>query len=208
MSGLIFSFLTLFVFLYHVLIRLMTRNGKIREGYCALWVGDLLFALLGTIITCSLYRFTLLPFLTLRNILILIALLLISLLIITLAPAGLNLFVFKRELPSEELSESEYRFNDTMEMVRNLFFVMLFLLPLFFSAEETFPAQFAFLSHFDNGELCSSFCLIAFLLLLPVCLRQSFFWLRNVTHTPSDAEKYLLKMAQAKKYYKNRNFRL
>ncbi|MBQ7956115.1 MAG: hypothetical protein IJ282_10250 [Lachnospiraceae bacterium] len=206
MTGLIFSSLTLFISVYHILIGFFIKKGKIREGYCALWVGDSLFSLFGMIITFSVYRYSFFSLISFRNILLTFTVLIIALLIILLSPSGLGLFRVYDPLTEDEIIRAEYRFNDTAGLIRNLFFLMLFLLPLFFALPTHLPEYFSFLSYFKEGELCSGFCLIAFLLLLPLSFRQTLFWLRDLTHSPSQAELELVKSARAKIYYKRRNF--
>ena len=208
MTGLIFSCLAIFIYLYHLLVHIPMKKGKIREGYCAIWIGDLLFSIFGTIITLTTYTFSFMPFFNLRNILFFISFLLITLLLLVLAPSGLGIMGQKAPLSTDEMIMSEYRFNQTMEIIRNLLLLMLLLLPIFFSMSTTFPEYFIFLSRFGEGELCSSFCLITFLILLPISLRQALFWLRNVTVVPGEAENHLLKMERAKFYYKSRNIRI
>ncbi|MBQ9122896.1 MAG: hypothetical protein IJY10_05315 [Lachnospiraceae bacterium] len=208
MNGLVFSCLAVFAYLYHVLIQTVIRKGKIREGNCALWIGQLMFAIFGLVITLSMYRFSLWPFVNLRNLVILFLLLIIATLLLLLAPSGLRILMKKPEMLEEDMIRAEYRFNDTLGIIRNLFLLLLFLCPIFFALEERFPNYFAFLSRFGEGELCSVFCLIAFSILLPITLRQAIFWIRNVTYVPGEAEMHLVRMEKARIYYKKRNIRI
>lgn len=208
MTGLIFSCLAVFVGLYHIVVGRITKKGKIRESYCALWIGDFLFSLLGAIITLTVYHFTLLPLLSLRFMLFFIGFLLIAVLFILLSPSGFGIFTQKNASSEETLIHAEYRFNDTVTFIGKLFWLLLFVLPLFFTLPKYFPNHLTFLSNFKDGELCSVFCLIAFLILLPISLRQTFFWFKNITHIPDESEMHLLRMEQAQIYYKRKNIKI
>lgn len=208
MTGLIFSCLAVFVGLYHIIVGKVIKRGKIRERHCALWIGDFLFSLLGAILTLTSYHFTLLPLLTLRSLLFFMGFLLVAVLFLFLAPTGLSLLTQKNNPSEEALIYAEYRFNDTVAAVGKLLWLLLFALPLFFTLPQYAPGYFSFLSTFKDGELCSVFCLIAFLILLPISLRQTLFWLKNITHTPGESERHLLKMEQARIYYKRKNIKI
>lgn len=208
MKELIYPCLMIMVFLYHVLVRTVIKKGKIREGYTALWMCDLLFAILGAAITLYIYRVTIWPLLNLRTLLFLSVFMVLSVLILVLGPTGLKVLGRRLELPAEEKIRAEYRFNDTLEIVRNLLLLMLFIIPSFFSLAKEVPEYFFFLSSFQEGELCSVFCMIVFLLLLAVCLRQTIFWLRNITYSSIETEWDLLKMEKARIYYRRRNVKI
>lgn len=208
MTGLIFSCLAVFVGFYHIVVGRIMKKGKVRESYCALWIGDFLFSLLGAIITLTVYHFTLLPLLSLRFMLFFICFLLIAVLFLLLSPSGFGIFTQKNASSEETLIHAEYRFNDAVICIGKLFWLLLFILPLFFTLPKYFPNHLTFLSNFKDGELCSIFCLISFLILLPISLRQTFFWFKNITHIPDESEKHLLKMEQAQIYYKRKNVKI
>ena len=221
MNGLIFSCLTAFAFLYHRLANSVIKRGLVREGYCAVWIGDLLFSIFGAILTLTMYRFSFLSLFTLRGLFFGTAFLLLTMLLLILAPSGLSLL--SRISPSAKLQESdlgaisnpqsdiiraEYHFNTTLGVIRNIFFLILFLFPIFLALSVSHPQYLPFLAVYTEGQLCSTFCLIAFLLLLPICLRQSIFWIRNITRIPCEAEEALIKKEKAQTYYKRRNVRI
>lgn len=208
MKELIFPCLVVVALFYHVLVRGVMKKGKIREGYSALWICDLLLSIFGAALTLYTYRVTIMPLLTLRTLFFMMAFLVVTVLILILGPTGLKVMGVRDELSEEEKIRAEYRFNDTLGIVRNLLLLMLFVIPSFFLLAEKVPEYFTFLSVFREGELCSVFCLITFLLLLAICLRQTIFWLRNITYSSIVAEWRLLKMEQARTYYKRRNLRI
>ncbi|MBQ7359964.1 MAG: hypothetical protein IJW63_07715 [Lachnospiraceae bacterium] len=208
MKGLIFPCLVVAALFYHALVQGVIKKGKIREGYSALWICDLLLSIFGAALTLYIYRVTIMPLLTLRTLFFLMAFLLVTTLILILGPSGLKVMGVRAELSEEEKIRAEYRFNDTLEIVRNLLLLMLSIIPSFFSLAEKVPEYFTFLAVFSEGELCSVFCLTTFLLLLAICLRQTIFWLRNITYSSIETEWGLLKMEQARTYYKRRNLRI
>ena len=223
MNGLIFSCLTAFVFLYHRLINSVIKRGLVREGYCALWIGDLLFSIFGAILTLTMYRFSFLPLFTLRGLFFGTAFLLLTVLLLILAPSGLTLLGRKTSEakfqgqesdlettanPQSDIIRAEYHFNTTLGVIRNVFFLILFLFPIFLALSVLYPQYLPFLAVYTEGQLCSTFCLITFLLLLPICLRQSIFWIRNITRNPCEAEENLIRKEKAQTYYKRRNVRI
>lgn len=205
MNGLIFSCLAAFTFLYQIPVRSVIKNGQIREGYCTLWIGRLIFTILGAILTLTMYRFSFLPLFSLRNLFFVTCFLLLTLLLVLVAPTGLSLFGKKNQT---DTIHAEYHFNNTLDIIYNLFLLILFLFPIILALSARYPQALPFLTIYTDNQLCSTFCLILFLLLLPMCLRQSFFWLRNITGLPDETETNLLAMQKAKNYYKRRNIRL
>lgn len=205
MNGLVFSCLAAFTFLYQISVGTVIKNGQIREGYSALWVGRLIFTIFGAILTLTMYRFSFLPLFSLRNLFFVTCFLLLTLLLVLLAPSGFLLFEKKE---STDIIHAEYLFNNTLEVICNLFLLILFLFPIILALSARYPQLLPFLAVYTDSQLCSTFCLILFLLLLPICLRQSIFWLRNITGLPGETETNLLEKQKAKNYYKRRNIRL
>jgi len=223
MNGLIFSCLAAFAFIYQFLIMSVIKKGRIREGYCALWIGALIFSIFGAILTLTMYRFSILPLFTLRSLFFGTTFLLLAVLLVLLAPSGISLFGRKSLYnesgnphsalegasdPSKGIIRAEYLFNDTLRIIHNLFLLILFLFPIFLAFSAHYPQFLPFLAVYTDNQLCSTFCLIVFLLLLPICLRQSIFWLRNITRIPDDTEVSLLNTQKAQAYYKRKNFRI
>lgn len=206
MNGLILSLFVCIVFLFHVSTHTAIKRGKIRESLCAIWCVDALFAICGTILSFRLYHYTFADFITLRNALWLLIYLVFIVLFFLLAPSGLLLFQ-KRSHPSEEeLLLCEYRFNDTVELLRNYLFLLLFGLPLLFILlQDKIP--FRFLYALDEAETYGGFCFAAFGVLIPVSIRQMLFWFQNLARTPlGDTDKLLKKRRQHMMYHKKNYF--
>lgn len=206
MNSLIFSFFVMIVFLFHIFMRSNIRKGKVREAFCALWCVDAVFAVCGTVVSFILFRYTFSPYLNLRNILLGGVYLIITVLFFLLAPSGISLFRKKRTSSEEEILLAEYRFNDTLSLVRNYFLMLLFVLPILFTILMQHKELFSFLSSWKEDEIYGGFCFTAFLILLPVSLRQTLFWLRNLTYAPTEAEKRQLQKYSIHLYYRQKNW--
>ena len=204
MNGLFFSLFTLVIFVFHLALRPLMRKGRVKAGFCALWCIDAFFFAGGSFLAFHLYHYEFLPYVTFRSFALLILYLAVTALVLFLAPLGFRLFA-KRSTPSdEEMLLAEYRFNDTAGLMRNCFFVLLFILPILFAVLKT--VKVAFLpTAFNATELYAGFCFIAFLVLLPLSLRQTLFWHRQLTVPDSEAEQKLQKHYSARLRYKKRN---
>lgn len=85
--------------------------------------------------------------------------------------------------------------------------LLLFLLPILCAGAEK-VRWLSLLFSWKEEEICGGFCFAAFFILVPVCLRQSLFWLRNLTDTTMEAEERMLRKYQMQLQYKHRNRRL
>lgn len=206
MKHLIFSFLVLVVFFFRLSLRGSIRRGRVKESLCAQWCIDSIFAICGIIISFYLYHYTFAPYLTLRNLLLVALYLTVVLLFFFLAPSGFRLLVQKRP-QGEELLLTEYRFNDTLGLVRSFFMVLLFALPIFLEVLCGNETGFSLTTTFETNQLWAGFCFAAFLILLPICLRQTFFWLKHLqTATDSGEAQQLLKYRSELHYRKRNHF--
>lgn len=191
MNSLILSILVGLVTLFHLAVRTTVRKGKVREAFCAHWCIDAVFAVCGTVLIFMLYNYNILTFLTLRNILLALAYLMITLLLVLLAPSGLTLLIKRKNTTSETILPAEYRFNDTLCLIRNFFLAILFGIPIL-----------------ENPTICGAFYFTAFLILLPISLRQAFFWLKHLSDTPDEQETQIRNRYCMREHYRKRNLRL
>ncbi len=185
--------LTLFVLIllgFHKVTHTQLLQEKVRESICALWCVDAVFSLCGTIISFYLYHYELLPYLTVKNICTAALYLVLTILFLQIAPSGLSLLKSRR-CSDEELLMAEYRFNDTLSGICRFFLLLLLLLPFL-----------------KNEVICGGLCFIAFMILLPLSLRQAHFWLKNLRNSPTQQEILLLKRHYAQIHFKKRNWRL
>lgn len=194
--------------MFHLVLRPYMRRGRVREGLCALWCIDAVFAVCGTVISFYLYHYAFSPFLTLRNLLLLLIYLVVILLFFLLAPSGLKLLHPKRNYNEETLLLAEYRFNDTLCLIRNFFLTLLFGMPILFTLLSGREEHLRLYFTFDVNELCAVLCFASFFILLPLCLRQSFFWLKNLRHTATQPEADLLLQQSSYLHYRKRNLLL
>ena len=208
MNSLILSLFVFVVFLFHMFVRSSIRSGKVREGFCALWCIDAVFCVCGTAISFALYRYTFSPYLTVRNFVLCTVYLIITFLFLLLAPSGLSLFTGKKNASPQEILLGEYRFNDTLCLVRSYWMVLLFCLPILFTLVTQTKVKLSFLASWNEADICGGFCFAAFLLLLPISLRQAFFWLKNLMSAPSPEEAQILGQTCMRLHYQHRNHKL
>ncbi len=206
MNSMIFPILIFAVFMFHLALRPYMRKGRVREGLCALWCIDAVFAVCGTVISFYLYHYAFSPFLTLRNLLLLLIYLVVILLFFLLAPSGLKLLYQKRNRDEETLLLAEYRFNDTLCLIRNFFLILLFSMPIILTLLSGWEEHLRLYFTFDINEMCAVLCLASFFILLPLCLRQSFFWMKNLRHAATQPESDLLLQHSSGLHYRKRNF--
>lgn len=208
MNSLFLSFLVLIVFCFHMVIRLQIKRGKVKESFCALWCIDAVFAISGTAISFTLYNYRFLPFFTWRNILVCLLFFMLTFLFLLISPSGLTLFAGKNTRPATDILLAEYRFNDTLCFVRSFFMTLLFLIPILMTVLHYVQPDFLQLSEWNEQSICGAFCFIAFLFLVPLSLRQTLFWLRNLFGTPGPEEEALLKKYKTDVHFHRRNFRI
>ncbi len=207
MSNLIFTFLTLICYFCHLPLRTSIRRGRVRESFCTGWCIDLLFSVCGVVAGFQIYHYDILPVMTWKHLLPFLTYLLLTVLFFFLAPSGLRLLRVRRP-SADTLLAAEYRLHDTLIMVRGFLMLLLFGLPivlrfLFHSGQLS-----VLLTGFNENQLCGGFCFICFLLLLPVSLRQSFFWLQHLQQEPEEQETYLLRQYSIRLHYRKRNYHL
>uniref|UniRef100_UPI004056F2D9 hypothetical protein n=1 Tax=Acetatifactor sp. TaxID=1872090 RepID=UPI004056F2D9 len=203
MNSLILSFLTAVIAVFHRVMNSNMRRGRIKISFCAIWCMDAIFAICGTVISFVLYRYVFHPFLTVRNVVLVLLYILITILFIWLAPSGILLLTGKRNYERKEILRAEYRLNDTLGIVRNGFMILLFCLPVLFTVLQ--GDGLACLNMWKETEVCGGFCFVAFLILVPVCARQTIFWLRNLGDDEEGAEEQLLNQYQMQLKYRQRN---
>lgn len=208
MNSLILSFLVLVTFCFHLSLRSRIKHDKVRESFCALWCVDACFAICGTAISVSLYDYCLLSFFTGRNILICLLFLLLTVLLLFVSPSGYGLFRKHKEYSKTDILLAEYRFNDTLRYVRSFFMTLLFITPVLLSIGDYFNPNFLQFSGWSGQGICGAVCFISFLLLVPISLRQTIFWLHNLIDAPTPEEDILLKAYKSDVHFHKHNFRI
>lgn len=189
-------------------IRPSIKRGTVREAFCAHWCVDAVFAVSGTVTSFALYHYDFMPFLKVRNLLMMLMYVAVTALFVLLAPSGHSLFTKKRAVSEEKLLLAEYRFNDTLCMVRNFFLALLFGIPILLILLSQSRIQSSLFHTWSEAQICGGFCFAAFLILLPISLRQAFFWLKALVGTPAEEEAFALKQYSMRLHYKHRNRRL
>lgn len=210
MYNLLFSILVLFVWGFRKTIDPLVRKGRIREGFCALWFITCIFSLCGTILSFHLYQYQLQTIFSLRNLFFSFLYIAVSIGIFLLAPAGLQLFTKKSTPSEEEMLLCEYHFHETADHICRFFQFLLFGLPILLALLDNFRmrlphALFLLTELMVYHEIYGGFCFFAFLILLPLSLRQAFYWLIRLK-TPSTAdEQSIQRIYSARHRYKKRN---
>ncbi len=205
MSNLTISLLTLPVFLFHLYMRHHIRLGKVKEGLCALWCMDAVFAICGVILSFVIYHYTFAPFFTLHNILLSAAYLLLTFLFLLLSPSGIGLLFPKRQTDSEALLAAEYRFNDTLCFFRSFFLMLLFILPVLLNLPIKEECLLTLLLTWESRDIFGGFYLAVFTILLPICLRQAYYFLKSLRYEPSVSEDALLSRQSMELHYRKKN---
>lgn len=208
MNSLILSVLVAVVALFHGAVNSYMRKGKVKTGFCAVWCMDAIFAIGGTVLSFLLYHYAFYPLFTWRNLLLVLFYLMISILFMWMTPSGFSLLRGKRVPDEGQLLLAEYRLNDTLGMVRSFFMTLLFLLPLLYSVVGRTELFLQAVS-WRESEICGGFCFVAFLILIPISLRQALFWLKHLTDSADAAaekEKGLLRSYASGLHYRSRNW--
>lgn len=206
MNNLMISLFVLLIFFFHIYAKRYMRLGKLKEALSAIWFMDTVFTICGIIVSFYIYHYNLTRLFTLRNILLVLTYLLITLLFVLLAPSGLQLLNFKKQLTAEELLCAEYRFNDTLCMVRNFLMCLLFWVPIITHLPLESSKYQEFRLAWENSQIPAGFYFTVFLLLLPITLRQTFYWIKSLKQEPTALEVELMKHYSLPFYYSNRNF--
>lgn len=208
MNSLLLSVFTAILFFFHRFLRSHSRPDRLREAFLATWLLDTVFALCGAVVSFTLYSYDLYSCLTFRSLSLAGVYLLSTALFLLLAPSGPSLLLKRRPSSGEEILSAEYRFQNALEFVRDFFLLLLFLMPLLFALSGHLDHNIPLLLKWQEDEIYGGFCFVAFLVLLPLSLRQSLFWLKSLRETPSRQELTLLGNYEAHIRYRGRNLRI
>lgn len=203
MNSLIFTVWVLILAVFHRRMRRYMRQGNVKTGFCSIWCIDAIFAICGTVVSFVLYGYKFQPLFTLRNGILVFLYLFLTALFILVTPSGFAL-LRKKKLSEEALLTAECRLNDTLGIVRNCFLALLFFLPVLFVFVRK-NGEVTYLSEWKEAEVCGGFCFVAFFVLVPICLRQAVFWLRNLSQGAETEEKLLYRYRKLLQYrHKNK----
>jgi len=206
MNNLMISLFVLLIFFFHIYAKRYMRLGKLKEALSATWFMDTVFTICGIVVSFYIYHYNLTTFFTLRNILLVLTYLLITLCFMLLAPSGLHLLTSKKQLTTEELLCAEYRFNTTLCMVRNFLLCILFFVPVITNLPLKSPQYQQFLLAWENSQIPAGFYFTVFLLLLPITLRQTLYWIKSLKQEPTTQESELMQHYCLPFHYSKRNF--
>lgn len=206
MNSIIISLFVLLIFFFHIYTRRYMRLGKLKEALSATWFMDTVLTVCGIVVSFYIYRYNFTNFFSLRNILLVLTYLMITLLFLILAPSGLHLLTLKKQLSTEELLCAEYRFNDTLCMVRNFLLCLLLFVPLMTNLPIKLPEYQSILQFWKNSQIPAGFYFTVFLLLLPITLRQTLYWIKSLRQETTALELQLMKHYSLPFRYNKRNF--
>lgn len=210
MNNLLFSLFVILIVLFRSRVYPLLRKGQVKEGLCGLWFINSVFSLGGMILSFYLYRYTFLPLLSLQNLFFLLAYVVVGGLIVLLAPSGHSLFTKKSTPSEEEMLLYEYRFHETADLACRFFQFLLFCFPILFALLEEFrthlPQALCSLTDFvTQHKIFGGLCFFSFLILLPLSLRQTLYWLKSLKTRVTDAELARQRIYSARLRYKKRN---
>ena len=205
MNYLIIPFLVLLLLCFERYLKGRTFLIRLRENICVRWCISLPFALLGGIISYHIYGYELTAPLSLGLLVILILYLILALLFIALSPSGYRRLFGKTSPGEEQLLYAEYRFNHSLELLKQFFFLLLFLIPLLFGGYEFLRTRYALPALLEEAYLIGGLYFVAFCILFPISLRQSIFWLRQLQKVPQPYETQLLLEENTRLQYYRKN---
>lgn len=206
MNSIIISLFVLLIIFFHIYTKRYIRLGKLKEALSATWFMDTVLTVCGIVVSFHIYHYNFNNFFSLRNILLVLAYLLITLLFLILAPSGLHLLLSKKQLSTEELLCAEYRFNATLCMVRNFLLCILFFVPVITNLPLKSPKYQHFLLAWEKSQIPAGFYFTVFLLLLPITLRQTLYWIKSLRQEPTALELQLMKHYSLPFHYGIHNF--
>ena len=206
MNSLIISLFVLLIFFFHNYTKRYMRLGKLKEALSATWFMDTVLTVCGIVVSFYIYHYNFVSLFSLRNVLLVLTYLSITLLFLFLAPSGLQLLTFKKQLTTEELLYAEYRFNDTLCMVRTFLLWLLFFVPLLTHLPIKLAEYQHLLHTWENSQIPAGFYFTVFLLLLPITLRQTLYWIKSLKQEPTALELQLMKHYSLPSHYRKRNF--
>lgn len=206
MNSIIISLFVLLLFFFHVYAKQYMRLGKLKAALCATWFMDTVLTACGIVVSFHIYHYSFSTIFSLNNIVPALTYLLITLLFVILAPSGLHLLSFQHQLSAEGLLCAEYRFNDMLSMVRNFLLCLLFFVPLLTHLPLRLPEYQHFLWAWRNSQIPAGFYFTNFLLLLPITMRQTLYWIKTLKQEPTVPESQLMKHYSLLSRYRGRNF--
>lgn len=199
------SLFVLLLYFFHIYTKRSMRLGKLKEGLCATWFMDTVFTICGIVVIFYFYHYNFALLFSFRNILLILTYLLITLLFLLLAPSGFGLLTLRKPLSAEELLSAEYRFNDTLCMVRNFLLCLLFFVPLMMNLPIKLQGYETLLQTWKNSQIPAGFYFTVFLILLPITLRQTFYWIKSLKQETTTQELELMKNYSLSFRYRARN---
>ncbi len=208
MNNFIIPLLLILLLFFHRIVRRFTATGKVKEAFCALWLVDTIFAACGTVLSFVIYRYSLTGLPGWQSLIFITLYLLVTVVFLLITPSGLQVFCKAKSKTPEEQLRAEYRFNETLGLVRDFFLLLLIILPLALGLFSLRPQLLSAMLPWSSTEICSATCFVIFLILLPLCLRQSLFWLKNLQNSPTEAEIKLLQNYRTQIYFRRKNHRL
>lgn len=219
MNNLILPILFIILSFFHLAVRRHIRAGRVKEAFCALWCIDALFVICSIFISYAIYRYDLLAYYSWKWVLLTALYLMVTILFFFLTPSGFRLFKPNRPASEEALLSAEYRFNDTLCIIRNFFLLMEVLIPLLVVVliplllqilkglagnKSTSVLQFPW----TEDNICGALSFGILLILLPICIRQALYWLKSLRRTPDEKEARLLRNYGISLEYRHANRRM
>ncbi len=205
MNYLIIPFLVLLLLSFERYLRQRTFVVRLRENTCVRWCITLLFSLPGGIISYHIYGYEFTAPLSPGLITILLLYLILALLFIALSPSGYRRLFGRVSLSEEQYLYAEYRFNHSLELLKQFFYLLLFLIPPLFGGYEYLRTKYPLPALLEEVYLIGGLYFVAFCILCPISLRQSIFWLRQLQRLPQPYETGLLKQEQQRLQYYRKN---
>lgn len=208
MNYILIPLFVIFILVFKGYVKQHTTPQRLRENICVMWLLTLLFSLLGGIISFHIYHYELLASMPWGLVSMLLLYLVLALALIALSPSGYCSLFGRKSFSQEELLYAEYRFHNTLEMLRDFFLMLLLVIPLLYWGYRCIEERFSLSYLLEEAYLIGGLYFVTFCILFPISLRQSIYWLRQLQRIPSEQERELLQAEIIRLHYHRKNRRI
>lgn len=189
MSNRIIPLAVLLIILIHFMIGKIYKKENTKTYYFTVWFVDMIFSICGVVLSFSLFLYSPLSIINLNYGMVLLGLGVITVVLIAILPGGFGAQNNKKT-EKEDLIVAQYMINESFCIIRNCLY-------------------FGFVIFLIRNEMIhAGYCMLSFIILLPISIRQTWYWLFHMASKVDEKEKELILLYKRKLYYKRRNIRI
>ena len=189
MSNRIIPLAVLLITLIHFVIGKIYKKGNIKTYYFTAWFVDMIFSICGVMLSFSLFHYTPLAIINLNYGMVLLGLVVLTVVLIAILPGGFWAHLNKKK-EKEDSIVTQYMINESFGIIRNCLYFGFVI----------------FLS--ENEMIHAGCCILSFIILFPISIRQTWYWLFHMSSKVDEKEKELILLYKRKIYYKRKNIRI